>query len=364
MRATIQRIWVSLSGDADLCGVSAKRRRAGRAFPRASWRAFTVAIASVAILVAVAPGQRLAAQEMILKFSIANPPAHPSVLALNEVAKMLASRSNGRIKMEVFPGGQLGGNLDNIDQVGKGSIDMTMQNPAITAQVVPEMGVFSAPFLFPTLEAAYKAAASPIGQEIADKLRTSKNLRALDPWYLGGWNLFTNKKLVHECKDLKGMKLRVPPAPVLKNFFEQCGAGVVAMDFTEVYLSLNTGVIDGIPMPLAIIESAKLNEVTKFVTLHTYLYDLFHPLINEGVWQSLSPADQTLLRDAFAEGRKINDRLAAKQETSAASLFAENNVDRNPDVESFVRAARKTWAVFEDKWGGQETIKALEAAAK
>ena len=331
---------------------------------RALWRAFTVAIASVAILVALAPAERLAAQEVILKFSIANPPAHPSVLALNEVAQMLAGRSNGRIKLEVFPGGQLGGNLDNIDQVGKGSIHMTMQNPAITAQVVPEMGVFSAPFLFPTLEAAYKAAASPIGQQITDKLRTSKNLRALDPWYLGGWNLFTNKRLIHECADLKGMKLRVPPAPVLKNFFEQCGAGVVAMDFTEVYLSLNTGVIDGIPMPLAIIAAAKLNEVTEFVTLHTYLYDLFHPLINEGVWQSLSAADQKLLTDAFAEGREINDRLAAEQEANAASLFAESNVDRNPDVESFVAAARKTWAVFEDKWGGQETIQALEAAAR
>ncbi|MBI2323233.1 MAG: TRAP transporter substrate-binding protein, partial [Chloroflexi bacterium] len=272
----------------------------------------------------------------------------------------------GRVKLEVFPGAQLGSNIDNIDQVSKGTLQMTMQNPVITSQLSPQIGVFAAPFLFPDLQSVYKAAASPVGQRIVEDLRTRRNIRALDPWYLGGWNLLTNKKPAHRCEDLAGMKMRVPPGPVLKDFLEQCGAGVVAMDFSEVYLALKTGVIDGIPMPLAIIESGKLHEVTKYVTLHTFLYDLFHPLIHEGTWTGLSPEDQKLIAETFAVGRDINEKLAAEQESGAVKLFETHKlqVDKSPDVPSFVRAAEKTWAKFESQWGGKEVIQQLREAAK
>ena len=314
------------------------------------------------------PAEQAAAQSNVINIRLAliNPASHPSGQALRKVSEMLATRSNGRIKMDVFPGGQLGSTLENLDQVSKGSIQMTILNPAITSQVLPQLGVFAAPELLPTLEAAYKAWASPVGQKIADEMIAAKNIRMLAPWYQGSWNLFTNRRLIHKCDDLRGMKLRVPPSPVLKHFFEQCGAGVVAIDFTEVYLSLSTGVIDGIPMPLATVESAKFHEVTKFATLHTFLIDLFHPLINERFWQSLSPDDRKLLVEAFAEGGKINDELAAKQEAGVDELLVKHNftIDRTPDVESFVQAARKTWAAFEAKWGGKETIEKLVAAAK
>jgi tripartite ATP-independent transporter DctP family solute receptor len=326
-------------------------------------------VLGVAIIVAgLAASGSIAAQPgpVTIKLGVTVPPGHPAVQSLQQVAVMLDKRSSGRVKMQIFPGGQLGSTLDNIDQVSKGTIQMSMVNPSITAQVVPEMGVFAAPFLFPSLEAVYKAAASPTGQRITDKLRTEKGIRALDPWYLGGWNLFTNKRLVHKCDDLKGMKLRVPASPVLKDFFERCGAGVVAMDFSEVYLSLNTGVIDGIPMPLAIMESGKLHEVVKFGTLSTYLYDLFHPLVSEKFWSTLSPGDQKLLVDVFAEGRKINDSTAMKVEAAAVDLFVQKKItlDRNVDVESFREAAKKTWEVFRDRWGGTQTIEALQAAGR
>jgi tripartite ATP-independent transporter DctP family solute receptor len=303
--------------------------------------------------------------KVVLKLGTANAPGHPSILALRGVAEVLNKRTNGRIELQIFPGAQLGGILEILDQTSKGTIQMAQMNPTITAQLVPAMGVFAAPYLFPDLESAYRAEASQVGQMIVAELRKTRKLRALRPWFLGSWNFVTTAKPVHTCEDLRGMKLRVPPGPVLKEFLEQCGAAVIAMNASEVYLALQTRLIDGIPIPLAAIEANKYNEVAKHATLTYHLFDLFHTFVNEDTWQRLSPEDQKILVDAFAAGSKVNDKLILEAEAAMLEDFKRRGiqVDAKPDVESFKRAALRTWAKFEGEWGGKDVVRKLQEAA-
>jgi len=348
---------------------SAKRRGSG-SLPRyrggQTARNVVAIAAAIALLLPVAAlSQPTPANEIVLRVAVVNPPDHPSVITLHQLATILATKSNGRIKLQIFPASQLGSTNELLNELRSGAIQMNILNPPILAQLEPRVGVFAAPYIFPDLNSAYKAAASPTGKAIMSDL-LKVNIRTLDPWYLGGWNLLTNKRLVRKCDDLAGLKVRVPPGPVLKDFMAECGADVTEMTFGEVYLALKTGVIDAIPMPLAIIQSGKLYEVTHYATMHTFLYDLFFPLINEQAWEHLSPADQQLLVDTFAQGRTINDALALKQEANAAQLLTDHHLqlETHPDVPSFQRAAAKTWAKFEDQWGGKATVDKLIAAAK
>ncbi len=301
-----------------------------------------------------------------LKFAYANLLNHPVSLAAEQVSKMVAEKTNGRIKIELFPGGQLGSIDEMLSQVSRNTIQLHMANPPILSRFSSKIGVFAAPFLFPKIESVYKAAASPVGQAVLDELRTQQNMRVLSAWYLGSWNIMATKRPVRKADDLKGMKLRIPPGPVLRHFLEQLGASPVPMDYSEVYLALKTGLIDGIPIPFLSAVSAKFYEVTKHATILNFLYDIMLPLINEAAWRALSAEDQKIIADAFQAGRTVNDKFAQEQEASALKVLTDNKVEieSKPDVRSFMAAAERTWARFESDWGGREQIQRLRDAGR
>lgn len=333
-------------------------------------RVFLKAMASTGALMLAACGPVASSsgsksgKSIVIRLGHSNPPAHPASKALETVSSTLAAKSGGRITLLLFGSDQLGSPIDTLSQVTNGTIQMNLNNPPVTSQISPKIGVFAAPYLFPNLNAVYKAAASPAGKQAVDELRTLRNIRALDPWYLGTWHFNTKKAAVHQASDLVGLKLRIPPGPVMSDFISRLGASPVPMSFNQVYLSLQTGVIDGLPITLVVVAAGKLYEVTKYFSLTHHLYDIFHPLINEDFWRSLSSDDQTMIRDSFLSGRTINDKMAMDLENSAQSLMTTNGmqIDANPDLTAFQDAAAKTRAKFADAWGGASVVNALQAA--
>lgn len=305
-----------------------------------------------------------APKPVAIKVGASTPPGDPVIVALESVGKDLSSKTNGRITIQIFPGGQLGGSLEIIDQVSKGTIQMAIFNPLITASVEPRMGVFAAPFLFPDADSLYRAADSPTGQEVFEPLRAKKGIRVLDSWFLGSWVFAMKSKTVNQCADLKGVKVRTPPGPVLSRYMEICGAAALQMSFGDVYLALQTGTIDGIPIPLSIIESGKLYEVTKFLTSKPILFDIFQPLVNEQFWQSLSPADQKLVKDAFRAGRATNDKIVKEAETKVVEKLRglKFTISDNPDVASFRTAADQLVRELSKDWGGSDFVQRLQKA--
>lgn len=304
--------------------------------------------------------------ELVLTISTSKPAGDPNVVALEEaVATELDERTGGRITLEVFPGDELGTSLDQIERASTGEIEMVLFNPAITSSLSSRVGVFSAPYVFEDYEQVTAAIESPAGEEAFAELTEVHRLRPLGTWFLGSWVILTRDAAVNSCEDLQGVQLRTPAAPVMQEFFERCGAEVVSMTFSEVYLALQTGVIGALPTPLALIGPASLDEVVSFGTGEPFLTEIIQPLINEDFWQGLSPEDQEIIAAAFESGREVSDTMTFELEEEAVSLMLEAGIEVVEDVdhEAFIPAAEATWDTFVEDWGGQEAFDALREAA-
>jgi TRAP-type transport system periplasmic protein len=341
-------------------------RAEGRARSRSIWLLGLLSL--LIVLIAACGGAQTQTQgngSIVLKMSNSLNSTAPSTIALNAVADLIARQTNGRVVLEVYSSGQLGTLTSTLDQLRSGAIQMVMQNPSNVTVLLPEVGVFAAPYMFPSADAVLKAWNSQAGQKIVSDFKTQAHLHVFGPWQFGSWSILTVNKPVHSAGDMQGLKLRVPPSPVVTYFMSQLGASPIQMDIQQAFLGLQTGAVNGLPLPTSVIINNNLQAVIRYVTLTNFLYDVLNPILDDNVWQKISPSDQKIVTAAFAEGRAQNDQaiLAATQASLDAVKKAGGTIIDSPDTASFQPAAQKTWANFESQWGGAQQIAALRAAA-
>jgi TRAP-type C4-dicarboxylate transport system substrate-binding protein len=199
---------------------------------------------------------------VVIKMASTVATTHPSTVALQTVARIIDTKTHGQVQLQVYPNGQLGGQNDLLQALKTNTIQMYIQNPPVTSTLDPMIGVFGAPYLFNSPAAVVRAWKSRVGQSIVAHFDKTAGIKLLTPWRLGEWQIVTTNKPVHSCRDISGMKLRVPPGPVLAAFVQACGATPVAMSFGEVYLALKTGTIDGLPNALPYVLYSNLQQVS------------------------------------------------------------------------------------------------------
>ncbi len=310
--------------------------------------------------------QARSASPVVIKIATALPATGPNTTALKVVANVLNQRSHGQIQLQVYPSGQLGTISGTFDELKANTVQMGMQNPVTTSSLMPAIGLFAAPYLLNSPAAVLRGWKSPIGQKLGQQFQTSQGLHLLPPWRVGTWDMILANKPVRSCQDLQGTKLRVPPSPVLSGYMSICGATPVAMDFSEVYLALKTGTVDGLPQPLTNIPGAKLYEVAKDVTLTNQLYDIFFPIINVQTWNELTPGQQNTVLYAFAVGRKINDNLIDQTQSQALQLIRQNGgqviTPTKAELATWINAAHRLWSQMAPQWGGMKQVTALAKA--
>jgi tripartite ATP-independent transporter DctP family solute receptor len=234
---------------------------------------------------------------IVIKMAMTNATTSPWVVALQTVSRIIDAKTQGQVQLQVFPNGQLGSQTQILSELKTNTVQMYMQNPPVTSSLDPQIGIFSAPYLLQSPQAVLNAWKSRLGQQIAAHFNQTTGIRLLTPWQIGGWQMMTASKAIRACSDLSGLKLRVPPSPVLSAFMQQCGANAVSMTFGEVYLALKTGVIDGMPQVWGNVPGSNLEQVVHSATVLNAIYDFFNPMINDQTWNSLTPA---------AEGRRVS----------------------------------------------------------
>lgn len=303
-------------------------------------------------------------QTVTLRLASALPEHDSTTVALNAAAQTIKDKTQGRVTLQVFPSGQLGTVSGTFDQLRGGSIDMVIQNPSNTAALLPEVGVFAAPYLFPTNEGAYQAWQSDAGQEIVASFKSKIGLVVFPPWNFGAWQIYTSNKAITTCADLRGLKMRVPPSPILTKFMSECGASPVQMDVSQAFLGLQTGAVDGLPLPLNTITGFNFQQVVKNASLVNFLHDLINPIISQQSWDKLSQEDQRAVSDALEQARTANNDSLAKAESVAMQKLREANVtiQEHPRTDEFKAAAQRTIDSFVDEWGGQQRIDSLRQA--
>jgi tripartite ATP-independent transporter DctP family solute receptor len=224
----------------------------------------------------------------------------------NGIAKMtacLTDKSGGKLKLQAFWGGALGGDLQAAQALRSGTLEMVVTSSSPLVGILPDLGVFDLPFLFTNEKEADAILDGSFGKYIADKL-PAVGLVNLSYWENGFRNLTNSRRPVTKVEDFPGLKVRVMQNNVFLDTFKTLGANAVPMAFQEVFAALETKAIDGQENPFVTIDTSKLYEVQKFLSVTNHAYTPFLFLYSKALWDKLSADEQKALTDCAAEGQK------------------------------------------------------------
>lgn len=244
-----------------------------------------------------------AAQDKVIKFANQNAAGHPIVQGMEKFAEIVAAKSGGKIKVNVFPGGQLGSDQANVSALQGGTLEMASMNSGIFASQVKEFAAFDLPFMFANGKEADAVVDGPFGQKMHAKLE-EKGLVGLGYYELGFRNITNSKRPITKVEDIAGLKLRVIPNPINVDWVKALDANPTPLPWPEVYAALEQKAVDGQENPVATIWGAKLHEVQKYMTLTNHQYNPQSVVISKKFWDTLSADEKKIIGDAVAESTK------------------------------------------------------------
>ena len=255
-------------------------------------------------------------KEHTFKFGLQNPKGHPLELGAVKFAEVVAAKSGGKIRINVFPGGTLGSDAATVSALQGGTVEITALNSGILASQVKDFEVFDFPFMFANAKEADAVVDGPFGQKMHAKL-SDKGIVGLAYWELGFRNLTNSKRPIATVEDIAGLKLRVIPNAINVDWVKALGANPTPMAFTELYGALEQKAVDGQENPLSVILANKFGEVQKHLALTNHQYNPQSLIFSKKVWDTLSAAEKKILQDAAMESavyqRKVNRDASSSQ---------------------------------------------------
>jgi len=315
----------------------------------------------VAILCA---GPALAQQPIVVKLGNVQATGDIVQTGLKKFADLVGERTKGQIQVQIFPASQLGTEQELLEGVQLGTIHMFEGSTGSVGRFLADLEAFAAPYIWRDPDHMLKVVRGPIGQGLAERLVKAKGMRVLDfGWLFGNRYLTTKTKAIYKPEDLMGMKIRVQPTAIYLETIKAMGANPTTMDFKEVYLGLQSGVIDGQENPPFVIFNNKLFEVQKFVMLTAHITQNQAVVINDKFFQGLSPEFRKILTDAAYEaGNFQNDLILKSEQEYLDKLKGQGMTIVQPDVKSFREATKDVWKKVSEKWepGLYEKIQAVK----
>ncbi|MFI8480996.1 TRAP transporter substrate-binding protein [Pseudomonas sp. NPDC078700] len=268
--------------------------------------------------------------EHTLRFAFQNSNDHPQALGAKKFAELVKEKSGGKMKVRLFPGGVLGGDLQTVSALQGATLDLTVLNSGILAAQVPEFALLDFPFLFNSTSEAQAVIDGPVGQELSKRLE-GKGLKTLGYWDLGFRNLTNSKHPVTKWEDMAGLKIRVIQSPIYLETFKALGANPVPMPFPEVYTGLEQRTVDGQENPFTVIENTKFNEVQKYLSVTQHIYNPQSFIIGEKSWGKLNAEEQAVITDAAKEATTYQRQIT---EAAQDAAFAELSKDMEANTVS------------------------------
>lgn len=280
-------------------------------------------IATTVALMAATAGLHASAQT-VLKATDTHPAGYPTVVAVENFGKKLETQSNGRYKVQMFPGAVLGEEKETVEQTQIGALQLNRISLGVIGPVVPEVNVFNMPFVFRDIAHMRKVIDGPIGDELLAKVTASPARLVALGWMDGGARSLYTKKMVKTPADLKGIKVRMMGNPLFVDTMNAMGGNGISMSYGEVFSALQTGVIDGAENnPPSMFTSNHFTTGAKYYaqTNHLIIPELL--VMSKVAWDKLTPADQALVkklgREAQLEQRALWDKSV---EENSAKLKA------------------------------------------
>ncbi|HWT82185.1 MAG TPA: TRAP transporter substrate-binding protein, partial [Candidatus Methylomirabilis sp.] len=283
--------------------------------------------ALVALLGLATPGPAGAQQPMVIKLGNVQATADIVQTGLKKFGDLVAERTKNQLQVQIFPASQLGTEQELLEGVQLGTVHMFEGSTGSVGRFLPDLEAFAAPYIWRDLDHMLKVVRGPIGQDLAERLVKSKGMRVLDfGWLFGNRYLTTKNKAIYKPEDLKGMKIRVQPTAIYLETIKAMGANPTTMDFKEVYLGLQSGVIDGQENPPFVIYNNKFFEVQKYLMLTAHITQNQAIVINDKFYQGLSPEFRRILIEAAIEAGNFQNDLVLKSEKADLDRLKEKGM--------------------------------------
>lgn len=275
-------------------------------------------------------------------------PYHKQALwAAEEVKK----RTGGRYEIEVFPASSLGKETEINQALQLGTVDIIYTGMAFAGRQYPPMSIASAPFVFRDYAHWQDFRNGPVFKELAKAYSQKTGNQQILGYTYYGLRHMTSNKPIGKPEDMKGLKLRVPDAPLFVMFPRAVGANPTPIAFAEVYLALQNGTVDAQENPLPTIEAKKFYEVQKYITLTGHITESLVTIASGSTWNKLSDADKKVFGDVLWEASTRASQEILDAENRLVSEFEKrgktvNKVDRAP----FAAAVRTALTAPDAPW--------------
>ncbi|MCS3506574.1 TRAP transporter substrate-binding protein [Achromobacter sp. JUb104] len=277
------------------------------------------------------------------------------------LSQELEKVSDGKLKMRTFGSATLGSDEQMQGALAGGAQEMMVGSTAPLAGMVKEFGVFDLPFLFNSEKEADAVLDGKVGQDLLKKLE-AKGLVGLVYWENGFRNMTNSKHPIVRAEDMQGIKLRVMQNQIALGVFNTLGANAVPMPFSELFTALETRTVDGQENPITTIQSSKFYEVQPFLTITRHVYTPWVVLASKKWWDTLSPDEQKLIRQAAAASRDFERKDSREDSTKAMATLEKAGMKINTvSPEEVARMRQKVQPVV-DKYTqelGPELIKQM-----
>ena len=288
-------------------------------------------------------------------------------LGLAKFKELIEKETSGRIKMNIFPDGQMGNDVSMMDSLKMGTLDIMVTSSAPIANTTKTFLVFDLPFLFTSEKIADTVLDGPAGQEILSTLKGT-GLIGLVYWENGFRNITNSKKPINTPDDLKGLKIRTMQNPIHLESFKTWGANPVPMPFNEVFTALEQKVIDGQENPNTLIYDAGFYEAQKYLSITRHFYTPFVLMIGQKSWDKLSPNDQKLVQKIALETREYERKVNRENNAKYLDLMKKKGITINEvapqDLEKFKASAKEIYEKFAGDIGKERLDKVVAEVAK
>ncbi len=287
--------------------------------------------------------------EFEMKMGNDNPMTHPNTIRQQEAADRILKETNGRVKISIFPNNQLGGDTDMLSQLRSGALEFMTLSGLILSTYTPLSSIYGIGYAFPNYDKVWAAMDGDLGKMIRDSVDKAGLYGFEKIWDNGFRQISSSTHPIRTPEDLKGYKIRVPVSPLWTSMFEAFGAAPASINFSEVYSALQTKIVEGQENPLINIETAKLYEVQKYVSMTRHMWDGFIMLGNGRNWKSLPRDVRTVIsRNLNGSAEDQRKDYADSDVTMRATLEKQGMTFNEPEPEAFRKTLIK--AGFYDKW--------------
>jgi tripartite ATP-independent transporter DctP family solute receptor len=297
-----------------------------------------------------------AVKKVTLKMSTTTADTSSWTLGAKKFAELVSERTNGNIEIKVFPNEQLAGGSQGkgIEMLISGAVDFTYHSNIIYSIMDERFGVISMPWLIPDTATADEKL-SGAGGEAINKLLLEKGIVGLGFGENGFRQVTNSKKAIATPEDIAGLKLRIPGIKMFISLYKALGADPITMNFGEVFTALQQKTIDGQENPTDVINSSKINEVQKYMTVWNYSYDAIILGMNKAKFDSFDKATQDILVQAAKEAneyqRNLNRELAAKQTEEFAAKGMEVTTLTPEQMLPFAEKVQSVYTEYEPIMG-------------